>query len=421
MKGLKTVFIMIFMAGLYIPLLYGNVQAKFELKAKESTICFQCHQDIKDGLSSKHVHQPFRQGKCTACHEVHASKHKGLIKSEINNLCLRCHEDLKRKMQTEKVHGALRGGICTDCHLPHSGENNALLVKPEKEICFKCHKSLKEFANKSYKHQPFDTGSCSSCHNAHVAKEDNLLSAPSGQLCQQCHAPGCNVGGVSITKYTSQMECVSCHTGHNTNIKGLLGPFGHPAFLDKQCIQCHEPFVEGKRVTTKESGMNLCFTCHDKKTGNYNEEDVHLTFKDNPCTLCHDYHASNKKNLTVNEKSLCITCHEDVNQGINHMVKRFKDVNCKPVKERECLKCHAPVHAKSPYFFKEDSDVIKTCATCHEREHKIAHPLGNGVTDPRDGSTITCKTCHSMHFAKAEFLLRFDRNRELCIQCHKMP
>ncbi len=401
-----------------LPLLPIDVKGKMELRQEEASTCFQCHQDMKEALSDRNVHSPFREGNCTSCHDVHASRYEGLLKDEVSLLCLSCHKDLERDMKEMNVHGALKEGICTDCHNPHSSYNPYILSKPEKEICFKCHESLK--VEKAYAHSPFNEGKCSSCHTAHVSKEDDLLKARPNSLCKECHKPGCKIKELSITKYTKDMNCTSCHTGHSTNIQALLGPYGHSNFLNRNCEACHQVDTEKGEVLTKAEGSDLCYSCHKKVPSMFHEEDVHATFQSNPCKMCHEQHASNKKNLTVNEKALCISCHGDVDQSINYMIRRLKGIRCTPVKNRECFKCHAPFHTNRPYYFKNDSDVILTCATCHEKEHKVAHPMGEGVIDPRDGSIMTCISCHSMHAAKADFMLQYDRSRELCIQCHKM-
>ena len=100
------------------------------------------------------------------------------------------------------------------------------------------------------------------------------------------------------------------------------------------------------------------------------------------------------------------------------MEKTLKSIKCAPVKDRACFDCHIPMHSDRPLNYRADG--IDMCARCHETQHKITHPLGKDVIDPRDGGQLTCLSCHSMHAARDEFLLTHDRNRALCIQCHKM-
>ena len=99
------------------------------------------------------------------------------------------------------------------------------------------------------------------------------------------------------------------------------------------------------------------------------------------------------------------------------MEKALKSIRCTPVKERQCFECHIPPHSNNNLYFRADD--IQTCARCHVRQHKVAHPQGPDVKDPRNGQPITCITCHSMHASKAQFMLIYDGKRQLCIQCHK--
>ena len=390
--------------------------AQIGVKGKVPDLCYDCHKPLKERLSQSDVHFPFKQGKCEACHNVHASDLKDLIKEDMNSLCLGCHEGIKNLMNKGNVHGALKKGVCTDCHHAHAGANKFMLVKEEKKLCWDCHEPLKEQMNKSYTHTPFKEGECSSCHNAHSSSEGNLLLASPNKMCKTCHQPKCKVAAVSISSFTKDLDCSTCHTGHSSNSKGLLGPYGHTAFLNESCEQCHNPIVAGGKITIKSAGKDLCFSCHEKDRAKVNETDIHGRDKKG-CTLCHDYHASMKKNLTVKESGLCFTCHRDTEKRQISMVKALKSIRCEPVKDRKCFECHVPPHSSNPLYFEKDG--ILTCASCHKVQHKVAHPMGSKVLDPRNGQPITCITCHSMHSAKADFMLIFDRKRALCIQCHK--
>lgn len=390
--------------------------AQTDLKSRIPDLCYQCHIKLIESLTLRYVHFPFNQGKCDTCHNVHASSLKDLMKDDINSLCLSCHEGIKNLLNKGNLHGALKEGICTDCHFAHSGKHKHLLVEEGKKLCWDCHETLKGQLNKSYAHLPFKEGECSSCHNSHASSEEDLLLAAPNTVCKNCHPPGCNVGSVSISFATKELDCITCHTGHSSDTRGLLGPYGHTAFLDKSCRQCHNPIVAERNITTRLSGKDLCFSCHEKDSTKFREADIHGGDKSG-CAMCHNYHASKRKNLTVKEAGLCFTCHQDTEKRQIFMVKTLKSIKCVPVKDRKCFECHVPLHSNNPLYLKEDK--ISTCARCHKAQHKIAHPLGNEVLDPRNGQSITCITCHSMHSAKAEFMLVLDRKRALCIQCHK--
>jgi len=385
---------------LFIFLWNNFVYAQGELERGIPELCYKCHAQLKEILSQGYLHSPFQQGRCLSCHAPHASKLKALLKDDVNSLCLDCHK-------ITKIMGRKK---CTDCHLPHAGKNKYFLVKTEEELCISCHEGLKEQIKKSHIHPPFKDNKCVLCHGAHISSEFQLRSNPD-KLCKNCHKVNCKVGNISISFATENMNCLDCHTGHSSEVKGLLGPYGHKAFLEKRCEDCHNPIEIDKKITTKMPTKQLCVSCH--KEVKLKESDPHLS--DKGCSLCHSYHASQSKNLTIKESKICFSCHEDIGKKLLIMEKTIKSFRCVPVKKGECFNCHIPPHSNNPLYFKEGK--IQTCSKCHERMYKISHPLE--IKDPRNGEPITCVTCHSMHSAKAEFMLYLDRRKALCIQCHK--
>jgi predicted CXXCH cytochrome family protein len=398
----------------------NTVYAQTKLKAKIPALCYECHKELKKGLSDRYIHFLFKQGKCITCHSSHVSKIKGLMKEEITSLCLKCHENLRNLIKKATLHSALKENDCTECHHAHSGKNKYLLIKAEKNLCLGCHENVNKQLGDPYACLPFKEGKCSACHDSHASLQDALLIAPPSKLCKKCHAIRCKVGRVSIASAVKEISCTTCHSGHSSQNKGLLGPYGHRVFLDKDCGQCHEPITAKREITIKMKGEELCFSCHKRNLLKYIyvDNDVHVKDAKNPCNICHDYHASDKKNLTMKESRLCINCHEDTEKRTIAMERRLKSIKCIPVKERKCFECHLPAHSELPLDYRADE--ISLCARCHEAQHKITHPLGSDVIDIRTGQPVTCVSCHSMHSSKAEFMLTHDRRRALCIQCHKM-
>ncbi len=396
------------------------VSATPKLKSKLPDLCYDCHKDLKKGLEDRHVHFLFKQGKCITCHNSHVSKNKGLMIQDVNAVCLGCHEDISTIIKKGKIHTALRDNDCTGCHFPHSGKNEHLLTQEEKALCLKCHEDLSMKLNQKYACAPFKEGKCSSCHNSHASEQGNLLTKPAVALCKDCHWPKCTAEQISIASLVVDTDCTTCHSGHSSPDKGLLGPFGHKVFLEKKCDECHNPIEEKKPVTTKIEGEKLCFNCHKRSMSKYQyvDNDIHVKGAKNPCTVCHDYHASDNESLTMSETKLCVNCHEDTEKRTTAMEKVLKAAVCEPIKERKCFECHIPTHSDLPMNFRAEE--IPLCARCHASQHKITHPLGNDVIDPRDGEPVTCNSCHSMHSSQSEFMMTHDRKRALCIQCHKM-
>jgi predicted CXXCH cytochrome family protein len=409
-----------FLVSIFILIMSGSADAQVKLKGKIPDLCFDCHQALKKGQSDEYVHFLFKGGKCTTCHNSHASKTKGLMADEVDALCKGCHKEIKDLLENAIMHGALRENNCTECHVAHSGEVKHLLIKEEKSLCMSCHEDLTPQFRRPYICLPFKEGKCSSCHNSHASPVDNLLASVPNSLCRKCHGPACKAGKVSISSAVKDTDCTTCHSGHSSFADGLLGPFGHTAFLEKDCDECHNPIKSAEAISTKMEGSKLCFSCHqrNKSKFEYIDSDVHVKDIQNPCIFCHDHHASSQKNLTKKESGLCIKCHESTERRTAAMERALRSIQCEPVKDRKCFECHIPGHSSRPLNYREDEMAL--CARCHAAQHKISHPLGADIKDPRDGSPLTCNSCHSMHSAGADFMLTHDRKRELCIQCHKM-
>jgi len=397
-----------------------SAYAGTKMKTRLPELCYKCHKELKEGLSDRYVHFLFKQGKCISCHNSHVSKIKGLMISEVDQLCLGCHEDIDNSIKQGTIHTALRSSDCTECHFPHSGQNEHLLVDNEKDLCLKCHEDLALMLNEPHACAPFKEGKCSSCHDSHASEDSNLLVKSPGKLCKECHWPKCKAGNISIASLVAETDCTTCHSGHSSKDKGLLGPFGHKVFLEKKCEECHNKIEAKKAITTKIEGEKLCFSCHNRSKLKYQyvDNDVHVKDAKNPCIVCHDYHASDNAILTKSESRLCVNCHEDTERRTAAMERVLKSKICEPIKERKCFECHIPTHSDRPFDYRAEE--IPLCARCHAAQHKITHPLGVGVTDPRNGQPVTCNSCHSMHSSQTEFMLTHDRKRALCIQCHKM-
>lgn len=398
----------------------GIADAQLGLKTKVPDLCFECHKELKEAQADTYVHFLFKNGKCSTCHDPHVSKRKGLMVDKIDTICLRCHDSIKNLLEHAMIHGALREHDCTECHAPHSAKNKYLLAKEEKGLCLNCHENLNREFQKPHICRPFKEGECSACHNAHASPVNSLLVSQPNQLCKQCHAPRCKAGEVSIASAVEGIDCASCHSGHSSFDAGLLGPFGHKVFLDKKCEECHNPITSQGDITTKISGADLCFTCHKRNMSKYEyvDNDIHVKDAKNPCTVCHDEHASNQKNLTKKESNVCGTCHESTERRTSAMESALKSVGCEPIKNRKCFECHIPSHSSRPLNYRAEE--IPLCARCHSSQHKITHPVGIDIKDPRNDRPLTCNSCHSMHSASADFMLTHDRKRALCIQCHKM-
>lgn len=390
------------------------------LKTKGS--CLDCHSPLKKELAKPFLHAPFKNGECVKCHNPHVSSEGGLLKERANTLCLSCHSKLKERFKKEHLHGALAQGTCLDCHSPHGSNFKGLLKAEEKSLCLKCHKeTLEKDLGKKVIHQPFKEGKCYSCHDIHSSPERNLLKGEAKVECVKCHKPGCKFGNINLSEITKDRNCLECHNGHASNSTSLLGPLGHEFFLSKDCNLCHAEAKELKDFK-KKMGTELCLGCHPKKEGFINENDPHFSFKENACLLCHSPHGSKREKFLASPPLDCWNCHNNIIKKTEIMNKKLHGLKKSVLRNFECLACHTPVHSQGKYLFRGGDPLgLKTCARCHPREHETTHPVGEKYKDPRTGKALTCSSCHSMHEARYKYLLTHDGERELCLQCHKLP
>jgi predicted CXXCH cytochrome family protein len=102
--------------------------------------CLDCHATAKQWKSKKVVHEPFRDDAgCETCHKRHGVVGTLVLVQEQPELCYQCHE----KAAGDHVHAPLKDGKCTDCHNPHATDAKALLAQGN-EACFTCRKTVHE-------------------------------------------------------------------------------------------------------------------------------------------------------------------------------------------------------------------------------------------------------------------------------------
>jgi DmsE family decaheme c-type cytochrome len=116
----------------------GHVTTKFNLKAKDPEICYQCHQQVRF-QANKTSHHPIREGKmnCSSCHTPHGGFGKHAIKADSNNeLCFKCHAEKRGPYMWE--HPPVEEN-CLNCHTPHGSNTYALLSAKTPQLCQSCH------------------------------------------------------------------------------------------------------------------------------------------------------------------------------------------------------------------------------------------------------------------------------------------
>lgn len=172
-------------------------------------LCTTCHADPTldlGGVAKPYVHGPLNLEGCSLCHTPHrVTEEPGLLRQPRVDVCASCHEEfgpaaLARTGKT--VHAPLLQGRCTGCHDPHASSRASLLKADGNALCTGCHNSGRHSHSlrPTNRHQtgaatpadwPLDQGqfTCTGCHEPHVAGSARLL-AKGGKpaLCRACHS-----------------------------------------------------------------------------------------------------------------------------------------------------------------------------------------------------------------------------------------
>ena len=176
--------------------------AKVERKA---TLCYQCHErfDRKaDDSPVAFVHGPVGFGDCLTCHDPHVAKSKFGLKAKGNALCLACHDNKAQNAEGKPFrykHAPVEEGKCTSCHNPHASPNSQQLVRPGNDICTVCHDEFHQFHRKVveenaltkvprwFPRAPDGTMRCFGCHDAHGSDEEHMFIKKGSEFCRLCH------------------------------------------------------------------------------------------------------------------------------------------------------------------------------------------------------------------------------------------
>jgi len=377
------------------------------IAAFEPDMCFMCHDDKESGVGHQHA----GDASCIDCHAPHTSRFDALLQNP-TRLCKGCHGDIMDAKVTGEqpvtLHKPLADGACFDCHKLHDAPAAGFLVSPQETLCAGCHESIEERSSHLTKHDPFAKGNCSSCHATHAAAETHMLKKENDTLCKTCHRIGTDEmtqkhGGIKL----SGENCATCHDPHSTQkaASALIYAKLHPPYEDGDCAACHAD--DG----SVQSGNGICFDCHDEddfsalhvagRTGDALSEDA-------VCLDCHSPHAGHDNFLRRRtDLETCLQCHDR---------KEFTRTTVHGALDEGCATCHN-VHENN---FDELSEppLNELCASCHDEAETHLHPIGSNYKDPRTGRPLTCGSCHEPHSSDFDYMLSFDHNRNLCIQCH---
>jgi predicted CXXCH cytochrome family protein len=250
-------------------------------------------------------------------------------------------------------------------------------------------------AEKTFVHLPVKNNECPSCHK------------PSGR-----NHPKFKKEAFQLTDSGKSGLCSECHERKDTK------KHVHPPVAAGDCLDCHDAHQSDNKFQLKESGGNLCYTCHDK--GKLERPFPHLPIAEGKCLSCHDPHQSEHKYMLKAEgANLCMTCHDKA--GFTG-----KSVHA-PVASGECTACHAPHGSQKRHLLKSavpdsmyqsfDKSNFALCFGCHA-DTLADSQRTDSETNFRNGmfnlhflhvnkvdKGRSCKVCHDPHAAGQAHLI----------------
>lgn len=311
----------------------------------KSELCWMCHGNMGPLLSDDYPHVPFKAGRCTECHEPHASKFRALLTQDERDLCITCHP-IGRELNRKQVHPPAGGRWCLNCHDPHASNYRGILVDKQRDLCFTCHPTVAPLSLKPVQHHPFLYDNCTGCHEPHGSDYTPLLIEYQPGLCYRCHQ------GI---KYD------------------FLKPSHHPVGTVKlNCADCHNPHAADYPALLSAKNNAMCYQCHRAAIQTTYDRSAHF---ETLCVRCHTPHGSNWAPLLIKpQPEVCLQCHPAsafdestaAERRNNHPVRpRHYDVNAR--KPLTCTStCHNPHGTQHNYMLKNyDFPKDGNCLICH--------------------------------------------------------
>lgn len=311
----------------------------------EEELCWTCHGSLGAKLSETFQHQPFAAGRCTNCHNPHASNYGRLLTQAPEKLCFTCHP-IGAEIGRAQAHEPVKNGFCIDCHDPHASNFRGILVARQRELCFGCHPTVAAKSGMAVQHAPFLNDNCTGCHEPHGSDFMPLLVTEQPDLCYECH-PG-------VRNQFAQ-------------------PSHHPVELNLECGSCHDPHAAQYRGLVNAQGNEFCYECHAQLQVSFADSD----HSDRLCIRCHTPHGSSFTPLLVDRNpDLCLQCHSSSQyEGPTKQVYNNKH----PVRPN-----HYDVNNRSPL----------TCTSSCHNAHGTKRPhMLRYFSSPDDGG---CLMCHAV-------------------------
>ena len=188
---------------------------------------------------------------CTTCHMAHVGP---------DDYGMEPHNDMRLN--------------CASCHRVHD-DNARLLIDEENEFCFQCHSDIEARFHLQSQHPVLsDNLTCLNCHSF-AKRQDDHAAYDFQRVCQDCHP---EQGGPYLYEHGGVSAFFAEHGG---------------------CVECHDPHGSANERLLRQSGNNLCESCHFVPQ----HQTAHGSlWKDYSCTSCHtDTHGSFSNGLLLDD------------------------------------------------------------------------------------------------------------------------
>ncbi len=270
----------------------GAALAKAHLGAEIGSLeCTSCHTPHGAGnpkLLARTVHSPVVIDGCETCHEGTADN---LKEGGGPALCLGCHAEIGKQAAAAMVpHLALEEGRCTDCHNPHASRQKHLIKAPAGRACIACHDE-QAISPGEVEHGVIKLIGCWACHEPHGGENPKLLRQTGSELCLACHdSRNLQTEGPSSPVLLMDRFPISAETARGMATLRLSpdGERDHPVSGHRAigfptenelqriettfqgelgCLSCHDPHKGRSRkllLSEHSSSMGSCLECHPK-------------------------------------------------------------------------------------------------------------------------------------------------------------
>jgi DmsE family decaheme c-type cytochrome len=199
------------------------VTIKTMTKEKQSEMCLTCHDRGSKSDWAGSLHET-RGLSCQDCHSVHSPEAKPQLKAVETDLCFTCHKQKQSQFFRASHHPIREGKMeCSSCHNPHAVQEGQLVDQAAvTEKCYECHAEKR--GPFLWEHVPVRED-CMTCHEPHGSNHLKMLKVKEPYICQRCHSdtrhPGTLYDQSQLNNDSNRVigrSCTNCHqTIHGSN------------------------------------------------------------------------------------------------------------------------------------------------------------------------------------------------------------